>query len=538
MVGDSARHVSAGARTAWLPTGLQACALPLYSLAWILGYYVSTYYWFLPAGLRFAVLWCTPRHRWPWLALAELVAIAVVVVRGSGYDTWTGMFLGVVVPWSVHAGVIAFVSTDRRDRVPDTPWRMTRLLIAMLAAALLTATMLTWMKSIELSEASAEPIQNALAFVVGDMIAMLMLVPIAIHLTSPARAPVAPMLRELVLFFLPLLALVLLVPGLRPRASIYAALLALVPMVFMVFRHGWQGGGWALACTSVAVYALAESLESPVPRDIMQLFLVVLGAVTLMLGASVTALRHARDALSQRGDALAIQAEALQALSQRLVRGQEAAQRRIAQDLQGEIEQGVTALGTHLGLLARTRLEPAQMAAVDTLRGLTQDIHASMREVLLQLRPGMLDRLGLDQALRQGPIQDLLSDARVRCELSLRGDIAALDVDAQSAIYRICQETAIDCVRRARSPRIEIRLNVEALAGEVLRVSLLVRYQEPPARAAEITANPSHALGGTHDRVLALGGEYLVDAEAGSVCHRVHFDRSRSAKTAGAAPDS
>jgi glucose-6-phosphate-specific signal transduction histidine kinase len=508
-----------------LPVPREAAGLLFYALAWIAGYYVSTDYWFLPAGLRFATLWCAPRRLWPWLAVAEFAAIAVVVSRGAGYGSPLAMLLGTVMPWATHAAVIALGGGAERGRMPDTPRRMTRLLLVMLAAGLVTSIWLTWMRMLEDAALVSEPVQHALVHVVGDMIAMLALTPIAIHLMRCPRSEARRIVLELLLLFLPLLALVVLVPGLRPRASIYAALLALVPMVTMVFRHGWPGGGWGLAFTSLAVYVLAKTIDPQVPRDIMQLFLAVLGAVTLMLGAAVTALRQARDQLAARGDTLALQADTLRALSQRLVRAQEETQRHVAQDLQGEIEQGITALGTHLGLLARTPLEPAQMAAVDTLRGLTQDIHASMRDVLQQLRPVALDRHGLEGALRAGPIQDLLARSQVRSELSLKGDVAALDGDAQSAIYRICQEAANDCVRRARAPRIDFRISVEDLPGIHFDVLMMIRYEEQPPRSADDAVPSATPLPGTRDRVLALGGDYRCIVADGCTEHRIQFVR-------------
>jgi two-component system sensor histidine kinase UhpB len=310
----------------------------------------------------------------------------------------------------------------------------------------------------------------------------------------------------------------------QPRASTYAALLALIPMITLVFRHGWQGAGFGLACTSVSIHVLTETMDARVPRDVMQMFLAVLGAVTLMLGASVSALRNTRDVLSERSDLLAAQSEALRALSQRLVKAQEDVQRNIAQDLQSDIEHGVTALGTHLGLLARTQLGPAQMAAVDTLRGLTQNISSAMRDVLQQLQPGALDRHGLERALERGPIRDLLADAQIHCDLILRGPIDTLDRDAQSAIYRICQDIANDCVRRGESKRVELRLRVAHLEGTHFDVLLKARYELDARRLAD-SLPTSMELPGTRDRALAFGGDYASWIEGCELHHRDHFVR-------------
>lgn len=494
-----------------------------YGVAWTLGFLVSTHYWFLPAGLRFACLWHAPRRLWPWLALSEFAAIVVIVLQTEGYRTWTGFGLGVIVPWMVHASVVLIALRKPADRLPDTPWRMARLLLAMLVAAIATAAVLTLMSTIEASSVFADPLLQLLAFAIGDFVGMLIVVPIWLQLGGPARGRNPRMFYELLLLFVPLLAIVTLWPVLRPHAVLYAALLALVPMVFMVFRHGWQGGGWTLAATSVAVYALGNTVAEPVTRELIQLFLAIVGAVTLMLGASVTALRRARDALSDRNAALATQTLELRGLTARLVRAQEDEQRRIAQELQGELEQGMTALGTRLGMLARTPLEPSQMAAVDSLRGLTQDIHASMRDVLVHLRPVALDRHGLQQALHAGPVRDLVTDAGLHYQLRIDGDPASLDPDVQAALYRICQEAATDCVRRQRSSRFDVELRVETQAQQQV-VRLRVEYDVEASHATRTASSPEEAgLPRTRDRVQALGGAYHCRHENFAIQHEVGF---------------
>jgi glucose-6-phosphate-specific signal transduction histidine kinase len=516
-VGHLAGVLPATVRTrAWR----DALGVIAYGVAWVLAYHVSTIYWFLPAGLRFATLWCAPRRLWPWLALAEYAALLEIVLQGEGYRTSLGFLLGVLLPWPVHAALVMLARPPAAERAPDSPGRMARLLTAMLAAVMTTALLLTTMSAVEEGHPLAEPASRALAYAVGDFIAMLMLVPVFLQLSLPGSARLPRLLGELLLWFVPLLLLVLAVPAMRARAASYVGLLALVPMVLMVFRHGWPGGGWALACTSVAVHVLGLGTAPLVPRELMQLFLATVGAVTLMLGAAVTALRQARDAMAQKSEALAAQAAELRALSQRLVRAQDDERRRIAQDLSDEMEQGLAALGTRLGLLARTPLEPSQMAAVDSLRALAQSVHGAMRDVLGHLRPAVLDRHGLERALLEGPLHDLLADAGVRYEHSLRGPVGALDADVGNALFRICQEAALDCVRRARGRRFELVL-VATPHGTAIEVALRLCY-ERGAEAA--SAAPETAwLPGARDRVLALGGSYDCEADAAGIRHRIGF---------------
>jgi glucose-6-phosphate-specific signal transduction histidine kinase len=512
-------------RVAWR----EALGVAAYGVAWALGFYVSTYYWFLPAGLRFACLWWMPRRLWLWLALAEFAAILGVVLSAEdGYSTWLGFLLGVFVPWFIHAGVIAVAQRGVERRLPDTPWRMARLLLAMVAAATLTALALTLMSEVEGGTVAQEGKIELIAFAIGDFIGMLIVTPIWLHLASARRRELGwRPFAELVWMFVPMLAVVALVPTLRPQVVVYAAVLALVPMIVMVFRHGWEGGGWALALTGIAVYVLGVAFDATVVSEVMQLFLAIVGSISLMLGAAVRALRSTRDTLAARNATLAAQALEMRELGERLVRAQEDEQRRLAQELQSELEQGMTALGTRLGLLARTPLEPAQMAAIDSLRGLSQEIHASMREALLRLRPLLLDRHGLETTLRSGPLRDLLVDAGVRYDLIVRGSAGKLDPDVQSALYRICQEAATDCVRRTRAREFTITLDADDV--DTLGVRLRVSYD------GEFRSDPRDAtLPATRDRVLALGGDYRCDVCADRLEHNIRVPGMAAAQDASA----
>jgi two-component system sensor histidine kinase UhpB len=174
-------------------------------------------------------------------------------------------------------------------------------------------------------------------------------------------------------------------------------------------------------------------------------------------------------------------------------------------------------------MLARTPLEPAQMAAVDSLRALAQSVHAGMRDVLGNLRPGVLERHGLERALRDGPLHDLLSDAGIRHEPQLRGPLDALDGDARIALYRICQEAATDCVRRARGTRFELVLTATA-HGTVIDVSLRIAYDHAADSLARHAAQgESPWLAGARDRVLALGGGYECESDESGTRHRIRF---------------
>src|SRR5690606_28254287 len=83
---------------------------PAYALLWIVGYSVSSYYWFLPAGLRIGCLLLAPRRMWPWLLLGEGLAILWLYFDGQLiYQTWIAAAMVNGPPWMIGAAVVALI---------------------------------------------------------------------------------------------------------------------------------------------------------------------------------------------------------------------------------------------------------------------------------------------------------------------------------------------------------------------------------------------------------------------------------------------
>jgi two-component system sensor histidine kinase UhpB len=283
--------------------------------------------------------------------------------------------------------------------------------------------------------------------------------------------------------------------------------------------------------TGLGFFLLRLLNEMPLPLELLRLFLAVIGSVALLLGAATEALRRVNSALIERNrqekDAnsrLATLAGDLRELSRRLVRAREDEQGRLAHELHDELGQSVAALGTHLGLLARKTEDPELIAGLHAQRELVQRIQESIREVLQGLRPAVLDRFGLEAALREGPIRRMLDAADVRFDLKVAGPIAQIGRDTGSAIYRICQEVATNCVKHAGASQVKLQLHVApAWAGSV-EVHMQLEDDgcgfDPATVGSESHGN---GLRGIRDRVMALSGEHRCESGAGGTRHLVWF---------------
>lgn len=201
----------------------------------------------------------------------------------------------------------------------------------------------------------------------------------------------------------------------------------------------------------------------------------------------------------------------LRALSHRLVEVQEAERRRLAYELHDELGELLTGLklslekSTHLSVeVARTSLCEAQ--------ALVNDLMVRVRELSLDLRPAMLDDLGLLPALlwhfkrytHQTQVQVIFKHA------GLEGRRFAPEVETTT--YRLVQEALTNVARHAGVGGAMVRLWADP---EILSVQ--VEDQgigfDPQTTLALST---SSGLAGMRERARLLGGQLAVKSAPGA----------------------
>ncbi len=211
--------------------------------------------------------------------------------------------------------------------------------------------------------------------------------------------------------------------------------------------------------------------------------------------------------------------EQLQTLSHRLLELQEAERRHIARELHDEIGQALTALKINLQAVQR-QTDAAQFAPrlLDSI-GLVDRTLRQVRALSLDLRPSMLDDLGLSAALRWYADQQ----AR-RAGLRIRFDGGELDGQLEPALktacFRVAQEALTNVVRHARATSVQVRLEAE---GESLHLSVCddgVGF-DPRALRHGKEAGASLGMLGMQERASLIGGriEWISGPRRGTEVH-------------------
>jgi len=199
----------------------------------------------------------------------------------------------------------------------------------------------------------------------------------------------------------------------------------------------------------------------------------------------------------------------LEALSHRLLEVQETERRHIARELHDEIGQGLTAL--RLVLDATHRL-PAD-AARSRLRELSQlvdDLLTRVRNLSLDLRPGMLDDLGLLPALLW-LFGRYSSQTNVHVVFEHSGLNRRYAPDVETAAYRIVQEALTNVARHAGGSEVTVRAWADTATLRVQVTDQGSGFDPGTVLAGRETSG----LAGMRERAVLLGGQFSLESAPG-----------------------
>ena len=194
---------------------------------------------------------------------------------------------------------------------------------------------------------------------------------------------------------------------------------------------------------------------------------------------------------------------------------EERERRRVAQELHDRVGQELSALGISLGLLqiqAQGRLEPAGEARLSDALALVREITASVRTVMAELRPPMLDEYGLLAALRwYGGV--FAGRMGVSVRVMGREPLPRLPSNVAIMLFRIAQEALSNVARHADATRVEIRLMQR---GDTLRLTVADNGRGfDPTTVRTPTPERGWGVRTMAERATAIGGQLDIEARPG-----------------------
>jgi PAS domain S-box-containing protein len=174
----------------------------------------------------------------------------------------------------------------------------------------------------------------------------------------------------------------------------------------------------------------------------------------------------------------------LRDLSSQLITAQEQERRHIARELHDETGQSLTVIRMHL--MDMRRGAPGAIERLSDCVEVVDGAIAQIRGMALNLRPTMLDDLGLGDAL-QWALDQQSKAAGWTTAFEADGDFLALPADLQTACFRIGQEALTNAARHAQASEVSVEVRI---IGQVLELTVsddgvgfdLARYSSPEER--------------------------------------------------------
>jgi signal transduction histidine kinase len=205
----------------------------------------------------------------------------------------------------------------------------------------------------------------------------------------------------------------------------------------------------------------------------------------------------------------------LQHLSRQMVRQHEDERRRLALELHDETAQLLSTVKMALGM-ERRHADPGQASRLDHVLTLVDRGIRSIRGVVNQLRPPLLDDLGLVTALR-AVVADFSERGSITATLDAPDELR-LDPEAEFAVFRVVQEALSNVARHANATEVSVKLSRTATGAQLIVEDNGVGFRvggggngdsEPTPRVLVLERT---GITGMRARLAAVGGDLELSA--------------------------
>lgn len=246
--------------------------------------------------------------------------------------------------------------------------------------------------------------------------------------------------------------------------------------------------------------------------------MILAGAVAIMRGMAreinrdiADVVRHDERAAVAASEVVQRAAE-LRALTVHLLRVQEEERRTVARELHDELGGTLSAIKMDILMGRDAAAKRSDEKSVARLQRALASIDSAIqfiRRLIEDLRPTLLDNIGLEAALR-AMVDQFCERCGVKCEISLPEGELNLTSAQSTALYRICQEALTNVMKYAKAKQVTINLTSD---GSVWRLQLA--DDGVGLATTQQHRSMSHGLLGMRERIVALGGSFDIRGAAG-----------------------
>lgn len=239
-----------------------------------------------------------------------------------------------------------------------------------------------------------------------------------------------------------------------------------------------------------------------------------------LINQSVEGLNRMLDTLERIIETLEKERERAREQAKLVLLAQEEERKRIARELHDEASQVLATLLLGIGEFSRkVRDKSGQnegfQEELDRIGALTEEAIAELQRLAFNLRPSILDDMGLKPALTW-LLREHLEKKKVRVSFAWTGSDAPLPGEVQIALFRVAQEALINIVKYAKARNVKVTVTQD---GGQIDMSIeddgCGFDPDPPGKDKE------NRLGiyGMQERISLVSGDFKMDSAPGKGTH-------------------
>lgn len=261
----------------------------------------------------------------------------------------------------------------------------------------------------------------------------------------------------------------------------------------------------------ITVYSDEKTMEAARVTDPFGYIIKPIDEGELHAAIEIAICKHAlqkklEEALRESKERYSMSHSELSRLSQHLQSIKEEESKRISREIHDELGQALTALKIDLSLLSKRLTETPKnkknlLQRIKSMSALIDKTVLMVQQISSELRPGMLDDLGLVPAI-EWQAQDFQARTRIKCKVDFDSFDFDISPECSTAVFRAFQEALTNIARHAQATKVGVSLKVM-----MDKLVLKIRDNGKGIAEADILSPESLGILGVRERIRPFGGE-------------------------------
>lgn len=181
----------------------------------------------------------------------------------------------------------------------------------------------------------------------------------------------------------------------------------------------------------------------------------------------------------------------------------------IAREIHDELGQALTAIKIDASWLSKKSKDKVILDKTESMIQLIDQTIASVQKISSELRPGILDDLGLISAI-EWQAGEFSKRTGIKCVSDIKEADISLDQTRSTAIFRIFQESLTNIARHSKATKVNIMLKQKDD-----RLVLKISDNGRGISREKINSPKSYGILGMRERVIYCGGEITINRNKG-----------------------